>query len=1032
MLRLFLLYALSGFVSLGYQVAWFRIFTDWFGSTNLTFALVVCCFIGGLGLGALWSKPVTDWFGRLLKIDSRLRLYGLIELLVSATAVLTLLMAFLPPDFWGSFPYHEAGQFWVKNLDYQIGQVMVAVVCVTLPCFFMGITFPLLCDAFLGIEKASQLPSTLYAWNTLGACSGVLACQFFFLPMIGHSNAFLLMATTNGCLGLFFLLSGGGTALADAAGLRPAAPAASSEPAASSPSPSATGLLITAAVLSGLVAGALEGDMFKRIGLVIATNPGAAMSAISFWAILGIFLGSTMVRVFANMALSHIKFAYALAIILYWLAWRYGYPVINDIELELAAIRETQTFEATPAVAMFPTSMSQLFLFVGAYVFPAYFLISFLLPWACNHLQADKKHLGIAYGLNTLAFCIGMIGFTLLAPLVSIFYSLKLIFVLLVISTLLLLLMQENQRLSFWKPVAALAAFAATAFFVPGEFDRNAMNPGLAPAKLPVSAMKSNGAVTSFVVSQPNGKVLFFGNVSMSGTTLLGQAYMRLMAHFPLLAQENPTKALLICFGVGNTASAIAAHDTIASIDVVDLNRRVFETAPEFSDTNYEVYNDPRVRLIVDDGRAYLPSSEEKYDLITSEPPPPMQAGVYRLYSYEYYLDVLDHLTPEGMMTQWLPYYQMPPDAVANAVKSFIEVFPHTMLFVGMGEELILVGGRQPIDLSRIENRFFTMPAVVEDLDRILVDEPIDIFARIMQTDQELRKNYADASIISDQNNDLEHMFRGWDRIPVLKYDPITMLSEIGREHPAVAASMQPIVTNLGRLPYRIPDFPLYGVVRDSQVRSSDANWKQATRAKKHAIEMLGMKRRQDAVKAFLDGLAIVPNHGLILSFLGQLYLESNQPADAETAFRRLLKDESDDASLHSYLGSALEEQGRGEEALQAYRQALSFDPESETALQNAARILATHPSENLRDQAEALQLAERADSLAGGRNPDTKRVLAAAYAANQQFADARRTISEAIAMARAAQNDLFGKQARRELVLYEQQRPLINYSLVQ
>jgi predicted membrane-bound spermidine synthase len=64
MFRLFLLYAVSGFVSLGYQVAWFRIFTDWFGSTNLTFALVVCCFIGGLGFGALWSKPVANWIGR--------------------------------------------------------------------------------------------------------------------------------------------------------------------------------------------------------------------------------------------------------------------------------------------------------------------------------------------------------------------------------------------------------------------------------------------------------------------------------------------------------------------------------------------------------------------------------------------------------------------------------------------------------------------------------------------------------------------------------------------------------------------------------------------------------------------------------------------------------------------------------------------------------------------------------------------------------------------------------------------------------
>ena len=59
MRRVFLLYALSDFISLGYQVAWFRILVDWFGSTNLTFVLVVCNFIGGLGGGALLSERIT-------------------------------------------------------------------------------------------------------------------------------------------------------------------------------------------------------------------------------------------------------------------------------------------------------------------------------------------------------------------------------------------------------------------------------------------------------------------------------------------------------------------------------------------------------------------------------------------------------------------------------------------------------------------------------------------------------------------------------------------------------------------------------------------------------------------------------------------------------------------------------------------------------------------------------------------------------------------------------------------------------------
>jgi hypothetical protein len=64
MFRIFLIYALSGFLSLAYQVAWFRIFTDWFGSTNLTFALVLTNFIGGLAIGALLSNRLTNFLTR--------------------------------------------------------------------------------------------------------------------------------------------------------------------------------------------------------------------------------------------------------------------------------------------------------------------------------------------------------------------------------------------------------------------------------------------------------------------------------------------------------------------------------------------------------------------------------------------------------------------------------------------------------------------------------------------------------------------------------------------------------------------------------------------------------------------------------------------------------------------------------------------------------------------------------------------------------------------------------------------------------
>ena len=71
MKRVLLFYALSGFISLAYQVAWFRIVTDWFGSTNFTFALVVVNFIGGLSAGALASRRTTSWLVWLGTLENK-------------------------------------------------------------------------------------------------------------------------------------------------------------------------------------------------------------------------------------------------------------------------------------------------------------------------------------------------------------------------------------------------------------------------------------------------------------------------------------------------------------------------------------------------------------------------------------------------------------------------------------------------------------------------------------------------------------------------------------------------------------------------------------------------------------------------------------------------------------------------------------------------------------------------------------------------------------------------------------------------
>ena len=159
MRRVFPLYALSGFISLGYQVAWFRIFIDWFGSTNLTFALVVCNFIGGLGCGALLSQRITRLLAGRTGIGDKLRLYGLIELLVGVSALLTVAAEYLPTDLWGSFPYHLGRwNLGPERFATRLPKDLSPRISLFLPCLFMGATFPLLCDIFRSIPRNGQPP----------------------------------------------------------------------------------------------------------------------------------------------------------------------------------------------------------------------------------------------------------------------------------------------------------------------------------------------------------------------------------------------------------------------------------------------------------------------------------------------------------------------------------------------------------------------------------------------------------------------------------------------------------------------------------------------------------------------------------------------------------------------------------------------------------------------------------------------------------------------------------------------------------
>ena len=176
MVRIYLAYFLSGFVSLVYQIVWYRYFVDKLGASNITFVLVLCSFIGGIGVGAGVSRRAAMVLRPRLGGKDYLSFYGQIELIITIAALGTFLLSPFPNSVVGEFPYVLKGGVYEPTLTYQVCKGLAVVLCVGVPCFFMGVTFPLLCYTF---RKREEFPSRLYAWNTAGACAGATTV---FLP----------------------------------------------------------------------------------------------------------------------------------------------------------------------------------------------------------------------------------------------------------------------------------------------------------------------------------------------------------------------------------------------------------------------------------------------------------------------------------------------------------------------------------------------------------------------------------------------------------------------------------------------------------------------------------------------------------------------------------------------------------------------------------------------------------------------------------------------------------------------------------
>jgi tetratricopeptide (TPR) repeat protein len=170
-------------------------------------------------------------------------------------------------------------------------------------------------------------------------------------------------------------------------------------------------------------------------------------------------------------------------------------------------------------------------------------------------------------------------------------------------------------------------------------------------------------------------------------------------------------------------------------------------------------------------------------------------------------------------------------------------------------------------------------------------------------------------------------------------------------------------------------------------------------------LDLLEKGQLDDAIKSFDKSLAINRHDPEASYNLGNAYLQKGNLEAAIAQYRRALDLNPNLTEAQSNLGNTLFQTGQTAEAIAHWQRAVELEPSNAAALNNLAWVLATCPTDSLRDGPRAVALAQQADQLTGGANPRVLRTLAAAYAETGKFADAVKTAQTALQLA-ATQGD--------------------------
>ncbi len=685
-----LLFFVSGFAGLVYEVLWMKELGLLFGNTAQAAAATFSALFLGLVVGA-WF-----WGRRAIRVEKTLRGYAYLEIGVASSALLYFLLLDLYHGLYASL-FQMLGDQPVVFLAVKF---LLAVVVLFPPSFFMGGTLPMMSQYLVRQrELLGPIASRLYAVNTLGAALGAYLAGFHLPRLLGVTRSyFVAIGATLAVAILAWALGRRGARSKEGA-------FANQEPWIRDENTEDVSVLSwldvrALAFFSGFAALSLE-VLWTRMFAQVLQN-----SVYSFSTIL-------------------VTFLVALALGAWFASWLIRKHFAPAVVLLLLLAGAALLVGATPFVFYgftdglryggstggFAFELALIVMLIPAIVLGA--LFPYLMRLAEPYTQSAGRAIGDLAAINTFGAAVGSLaaGFVLL-DLFGLWSSIRLIAVAYACAALFV---------AGRGPVAstALRTIPLAAILLLASL--------LDPSRLPVVHIDPVGKGESLlrvwedsagivsVVRDPSSLTMRVDNSYAVGGT--GAAvHEERQAHLPLLLHPKPESVFFLGMGTGITAGAALVHP-IERVVVAELGAKVVEAAQSFFEPYvHGLFEDSRVLVVAEDGRNFLAGSTETFDVIVADLFVPWKAGVGSLYRREHYEAARKRLREGGLYAQWVPLYQMSGEELGTVARTMVEVFPLVTLWRGIMapglETAALVGHREagPLDLEDVARRMAESP----------------------------------------------------------------------------------------------------------------------------------------------------------------------------------------------------------------------------------------------------------------------------------------------------------------------------------